>query len=176
MSSPPSGLTEGSSFRLNRTHSPNFGRCVAVLSERSASWTPPVVTDSALTGDGIAELWGKVLEHRQRLTATGEFAARWRQQQVKWMWSMLEQRVFARLHADRSLKAKLKQIESAVADGRLSPALAVERTPGYWGCDVATVSHINALRDDGLQGHAADFNLSTYAGRKLFTAPEYLRP
>jgi LAO/AO transport system kinase len=73
------------------------------------------------------------LEHRQRLTATGEFAARRRQQRVKWMWSMPEQRVVARLHADRSLKAKLKQIESAVADGRLSPALAVERTAGLLG-------------------------------------------
>jgi len=104
-----------------------------ILTPRSASWAPPVVTYSALTGDGIAELWGKVLEHRQRLTATGEFAARRREQQVKWMWNMLEQRVFARLHADRSLKAKLRQIENAVADGRLSPALAVEQAAALLG-------------------------------------------
>jgi len=104
-----------------------------ILTPRSVSWAPPVVTYSALTGDGIAELWGKVLEHRQRLTATGEFAARRREQQVKWMWNMLEQRVFARLHADRSLKAKLRQIENAVADGRLSPALAVEQAAALLG-------------------------------------------
>jgi GTPase len=99
-----------------------------ILNPRSASWTPPVVNYSALTGRGIAELWGKILEHRERLTASGEFAARRREQQVKWMWTMLEQRLFARLHADRSIKAKLKQIETAVAEGRLSPALAVEQT------------------------------------------------
>jgi GTPase len=104
-----------------------------ILKARSGSWAPPVITYSALTGGGIAELWGKVLEHRQRLTASGEFAARRREQQVKWMWTMLEQRVYARLSADRPTKAKLKQIETAVAEGRLSPALAVEQTARLLG-------------------------------------------
>jgi LAO/AO transport system kinase len=98
-----------------------------ILVPRSADWTPPVITYSALTGDGIGHLWGKILEHRERLTASGEFAARRRAQQVKWMWAMLEQRMLARLSADRTVKAKLKQIETAVAEGRLSPALAVDQ-------------------------------------------------
>ena len=94
---------------------------------RSANWSPPVVTYSALTGDGIAELWEQVPLHRERMTQTGELAARRREQQVKWMWAMLEERVFARLKSDASLRAKLPQIEAAVAEGRLSATLAVEQ-------------------------------------------------
>jgi LAO/AO transport system kinase len=97
-----------------------------ILSPRSAHWTPPVVTYSALTGDGIAELWSTVLKHRERGMATGEFAARRREQQVKWMWAMLEDRLQARLRSDARVRAKLPSLEAAVADGRMSPAVAVD--------------------------------------------------
>ncbi len=97
-----------------------------ILTPRSANWTPSVITCSALTGDGIAELWAQVLAHRERLTQSGEFEARRREQQVKWMWSLIEQRLFARLRSDAGLRARLPQIEAAVAEGRLSPMLAVE--------------------------------------------------
>ena len=101
-----------------------------ILSPRSPNWSPPVVTYSALTGDGIAELWAKVLEHRRRLTASGELAARRGEQQVKWMWAMLEERLFAPLRSDRTLKAALPRIEAEVAAGKLAPAAAVEEIAG----------------------------------------------
>jgi LAO/AO transport system kinase len=87
---------------------------------------PPVVTYSALAETGIAELWDQVLTHRERLTASGEMAARRRDQQVKWMWSMLEERLFAKLRTDPAVRAKLPRIETAVAEGKLSPVVAVE--------------------------------------------------
>ena len=49
-----------------------------------------------------------------------------REQQVKWMWAMLEDRFHLRLKTDTRLKARLPAIEKAVADGTLAPALAVE--------------------------------------------------
>jgi LAO/AO transport system kinase len=98
-----------------------------ILTPRSEHWQPPVETYSALTGTGIAELWQKVLDHRIAMIASGEFAERRRQQQVKWMWTMLEQRLMARLRADPAIRAKVKQTEVLVADGRISPALAAEQ-------------------------------------------------
>jgi LAO/AO transport system kinase len=79
-----------------------------------------------MTGDGIAELWSTVLRHRERGMSTGEFAARRREQQVKWMWAMLEDRLQARLRSDARVRAKLPSLEAAVADGRMSPAVAVD--------------------------------------------------
>ena len=79
-----------------------------------------------MTGDGIAELWAKVSEHRERMNAAGALAARRREQQVKWMWSMLEERVMVRLKSDPTLRARLPKIEAAVAAGRTSPAIAVD--------------------------------------------------
>jgi LAO/AO transport system kinase len=97
-----------------------------ILTPRSPTWTPPVVTYSALTGDGIATLWQSVLDHRKQLVASGEFAARRREQQVKWMWAMLEDRFRLRLKTDAKLRTRLPALEKSVADGTLSPALAVD--------------------------------------------------
>jgi LAO/AO transport system kinase len=97
-----------------------------ILSPRSPNWSPPVVTYSALTGAGIAELWTTILQHREQAGATGEFATRRREQQVKWMWAMLEDRLHARLKTDAAVRAKLPRIEAAVAEGKMSPAIAVD--------------------------------------------------
>src|ERR1700681_3085232 len=98
-----------------------------ILTPRSEHWHPPVLTYSALIGTGIGELWQKIIDHRTAMKASGEFAARRRQQQVKWMWSMLEQRMLARLRADPAIRSGVKQIEAEVADGRITPALAAEQ-------------------------------------------------
>ena len=104
-----------------------------ILSPRSPNWSPPVVTYSALTGDGIAALWAAVLDHREKLTASGELATRRGEQQVKWMWSMLEERLLAPLRSDRTLKAALPRIEAEVAAGRLAANAAVEEIADILG-------------------------------------------
>jgi len=117
---------DGDNVKRAKAAAGEYRAALHILTPRSPNWMPPVVTYSALTGDGIAALWREVLAHRQQLSAVGEFAARRRAQQVKWMWSMLEDRLHQRLKTDARLKARLPAIEKAVADGTLSPALAVE--------------------------------------------------
>ena len=99
-----------------------YGAALHILSPRSPTWSPPIMTCSALTGEGIEALWEHILDHRQRITASGELAARRGEQQVKWMWTMLEERMFAPLRTDRALKAALPRIEADVAAGRVAPA------------------------------------------------------
>jgi LAO/AO transport system kinase len=109
--------------RANRAAA-DYRGALHILNPRSEHWHPPVVTYSALTGTGIAALWQKILDHRTAMNASGDFAARRREQQVKWMWSMLEQRMLSRLRADATTRARVKKIENEVADGRLTPAVA----------------------------------------------------
>ncbi|MDE2578710.1 MAG: methylmalonyl Co-A mutase-associated GTPase MeaB [Hyphomicrobiales bacterium] len=97
-----------------------------ILQPASRNWSPPVVLVSGLANEGLGAMWEKVLEHRRRMVASGEFAARRRDQQVKWMWSMLEERLLARLKSDARVRDRLPQLERAVADGALAPTLAVD--------------------------------------------------
>jgi LAO/AO transport system kinase len=118
---------DGDNIRRARAAASEYRAALHILTPRSPSWPVPVITYSAATGDGIAELWGHVLDHKSRLSQSGELAARRRDQQVKWMWSMFEDRLRGRLSSDPKLKAELPHIETEVAAGRLSPSLAVDR-------------------------------------------------
>ncbi|HTO66304.1 MAG TPA: methylmalonyl Co-A mutase-associated GTPase MeaB [Bradyrhizobium sp.] len=117
---------DGDNIKRANIAAGDYRGALHILSPRSQHWQPPVVTYSALTGAGIAELWQKVLDHRAAMTASGEFASRRREQQVKWMWSMLESRMMARLRSDAAIRARVKKIEGEVAEGRIAPALAAE--------------------------------------------------
>lgn len=118
---------DGDNLQRANITAADYRGALHILAPRSEHWHPPVETYSALTGDGIAKLWQKVLEHRTAMNASGEFAARRRGQQVKWMWSMLEQRMLARLRSEASVRSRVKKIEAEVADGHLTPALAAEQ-------------------------------------------------
>ncbi len=118
--------------RANRAAA-DFRSALHILQPRTPTWSPPVVTFSALTGNGIDGLWAKVLEHKAKMTASGELAEIRREQQVKWMWTMLEERLSARLRSDPAIRARLRQAETAVAAGRLAPTLAVEEIAALLG-------------------------------------------
>jgi LAO/AO transport system kinase len=128
---------------VNKADGDNVGRASAaaaeyraalhILTPRSPAWMPPVVTYSGLTGNGLEDLWNQVLEHRKTMTASGDIASRRRTQQVKWMWTIFEERLRAHLKSDPTLKAQLPKIEAAVAAGDLSPALAVEQIAAALG-------------------------------------------
>jgi LAO/AO transport system kinase len=118
---------DGDNLKRANHAAADYRSALQILSPRSEHWHPPVITYSALTGTGVGELWQKILDHRTAMQASGEFARRRREQQVKWMWSMLEQRMLARLRADASVRAKVRKIEAEVADGRVTPSLAAEQ-------------------------------------------------
>ena len=118
---------DGDNIKRANLAAAEYRGALHILSPRSEHWHPPVLTYSALTGTGMDTLWQKILDHRTAMNASGEFAARRREQQVKWMWSMLEQRMMARLRADPAIRAKVKKTEAEVADGRITPAVAAEQ-------------------------------------------------
>jgi LAO/AO transport system kinase len=121
---------DGDNIARAKLAASQFSAVLHILSPRSSNWSPPVVTCSAATGKGIETLWSHILDHRKRLTQSDELAARRGEQQVKWMWTMLEERLFEPLRSDRALKSALPRIEGDVAAGRLAPASAAEKIAG----------------------------------------------
>ena len=117
---------DGDNIARAKLAAADYRAALHILAPRSPSWSPPVTTYSALTGEGIAQLWAQVLAHKEKMTASGELAERRREQQVKWMWTMLEERLTARLRSDPAVRAKVRHAEAQVAAGKLAPTLAVE--------------------------------------------------
>jgi LAO/AO transport system kinase len=100
---------------------------IRLLYPRETLWRPPVLTMSALEGNGLTELWETVLKHRRVLTDAGEFDARRRAQQVDWTWSMVRDTVLDRVLSNPAVKEIKADVERRVLAGELTPALAAQR-------------------------------------------------
>ncbi|MCZ0737044.1 methylmalonyl Co-A mutase-associated GTPase MeaB [Phreatobacter sp. AB_2022a] len=104
-----------------------------IMAPRSRVWSPPVLTISGLANEGLDALWQQIEAYRAKMEASGDFAARRRSQGVKWMWTMLQERVTDRLKRDPALKARLPALEAEVASGRVAPMVAVEEIAAALG-------------------------------------------
>jgi len=98
---------------------------LGIITPSSSAWVPPVLTISAQANLGLHEMWAKVLEHRERMMAVGEFQARRGAQAVDWMHDLLQQRLLAALQADPAVAARMMELENEVRAGLRTPALAV---------------------------------------------------
>jgi LAO/AO transport system kinase len=90
-------------------------------------WEVPVLTCSAANGARVDEVWGKVVDHQDRLDSSGELTERRRRQQVRWMWTMVTDRLRARLRDHPEVRSLAPELERAVLDGELTPALGADR-------------------------------------------------
>jgi LAO/AO transport system kinase len=103
-----------------------YRAALQILTPQSATWSPPVLTVSGQNNGGLDALWAKIAEHRQKMTATGEFALRRQRQAVAWMHDMLNDRVMASFKANPRVAQRLPVLEEEVRAGRLVPTLAVD--------------------------------------------------
>jgi len=93
----------------------------------SPLWSPPVLTCAGLTGAGVNELWEKVEDHRGVLSKAGELEERREQQNVRWMWSMLDDRLNDGLRSHPSVRTLLPKLEAQVRAGTTTPVSAVDQ-------------------------------------------------
>jgi LAO/AO transport system kinase len=104
-----------------------YRNALQLLHPRSADWKVAVHTCSARTGTGIAEAWQSVLAYRDTLLASGEFAVRRAAQACAWMWSEVNDSLYAALREDPAVRQAIPGLEAAVAAGRLPPNAAARQ-------------------------------------------------
>jgi LAO/AO transport system kinase len=110
-----------------------YSMALHMMAPASTNWTPPVVTCAGLTGEGLDTLWGQIELHRRLLTDSGELADRREEQRVRWMWSMLDDRLMSALRANSDVSALLPDLERQVKAETTTPVLAVEQLMAAFG-------------------------------------------
>ena len=121
---------EGDGLARARAAAAEYRAALHIMAPSSPNWSPPVLTVSGLANIGLDDLWAKIMDYRARLTATGEIEAKRRRQQGRWMWTMIEERLLARVHTDPKVRARIPAIEASVSAGTLSPTLGGRGDPG----------------------------------------------
>lgn len=83
-------------------------------------WTPQVLTCSALSGKNIADIWQLVIDY-QRFTQDNNFFYDNRKEQSRyWLHETIDQSLKQKFYGTPSVLSRLKDIEQAVLEGKIS--------------------------------------------------------
>ena len=93
---------------------------------REGDWVPPVVTASGLNDVGVDDVWQRVLDHREHLTADGLTRKR-AEQQLDFTWALVRDELDQRLRHSPSVRAIRDEVRAAVLAGELAAPLAADR-------------------------------------------------
>ncbi|MEM1177542.1 MAG: methylmalonyl Co-A mutase-associated GTPase MeaB [Acidobacteriota bacterium] len=85
---------------------------------------PPVLVCSSHKGTGLDAVWGALRDHRSHLEVDGGLAKLRRQQDLRWMWALLEEGLMDRFRRHPETAAALPGLESAVVEGETTPSQA----------------------------------------------------
>jgi LAO/AO transport system kinase len=124
---------DGDNVKRAQSTAADYQHAMRIITPASPTWQPPVVSVSALENRGLDDVWAKIETHRTATTASGEWAAKRRAQQIKWLWAMVDDKLLTRLKTDAKVKKLIPPLEAEVGDGRLPPALAVEKLLSAFG-------------------------------------------
>lgn len=98
-----------------------------LLTPGTPTWSPPVLTCSALEMTGVNTVWETVLNHRRKMTASGELADRRREQALDWMMYLVKEGLEHWFYQSPNVRERLPQLQEAVAQGQTSPTVAADR-------------------------------------------------
>ena len=109
-----------------------YRHALALLRPANSAWRVPVLSCSALTGDGIARVWDTVGEYRTALAPSGALERRRAEQARAWMWDEIREGLLSAFTGDPAVRAELAALETGVAGGTVAPAAAARRLLGLF--------------------------------------------
>ncbi|MEM6795575.1 MAG: methylmalonyl Co-A mutase-associated GTPase MeaB [Acidobacteriota bacterium] len=80
---------------------------------------PRVLTCSSSTGEGLDKVWQSLEEHRRQLAP--DLEAQRRRQDLRWMWSMLDESLERSFREDPRVASRLPELERLVSEGAATP-------------------------------------------------------
>jgi len=105
----------------------DYQSAMTLLSSTNAGWTPPVMTCSALTGQGIPAIWEQIGLHQEHVQETGDWEKRRSRQQIRWMWALVEDQLIHNLKEKPEIASVVLETEEKILNNGLSPFEAAER-------------------------------------------------
>ncbi|BBO76305.1 ATPase/protein kinase [Desulfosarcina widdelii] len=104
----------------------SYEMALHLLNPATPTWSPPVLTCSALTLAGVDTIWETIKDYRSKMSATGELEEKRRRQALAWMWSRIEDGLKDRFFDHPAVGERLREIEASVERGDLSPTMGAE--------------------------------------------------
>lgn len=118
---------DGDNILRAKTARKEYETALHMLMPNSPNWSPPVLTCSALEHTGIDKIWETILDHRTKLTASGEIARKRQTQALDWLYSLLDEGLKQWFYTNPQVKAELTQFVDQIEKHEISPTDAADK-------------------------------------------------
>jgi LAO/AO transport system kinase len=111
----------------------DYRAALHILTPAWPDWTPPVLTASGLKNQGVDTLWAQVIRHAEVMTGNGARQRRRAEQNARWMWSMILDRLDTAFRHAPAVSGLAPDLEAQVRDGLLPASVAADRLLAAFG-------------------------------------------
>jgi LAO/AO transport system kinase len=117
---------DGDNKMRARAAKAEYNRALHYLAPATEGWQTRAYTCSALTGEGIDEIWQVIEDFRRKTMASGVLENRRRTQTLDWVYSMVEEHLRQSFFEHAGVKRIRADVERAVIEGHMPPTVAVQ--------------------------------------------------
>ncbi len=104
-----------------------YENALNLFTSSSQLWKPVVITCSATEFSGISEIWKIVLKHQKILEEQGQISGKRQQQDLDWMWTLVEDGLKEMFYKSSTTQEVLQEITHAVEQGNISATTAASK-------------------------------------------------
>ncbi|MCC9016720.1 MULTISPECIES: methylmalonyl Co-A mutase-associated GTPase MeaB [Flavobacterium] len=103
-----------------------FNRALHLFPPKKSNWQPKVTTCSAITKEGISEIWNTISDYTETTGSTGFFQERRKEQNQFWMMETIDEHLKSNFYNHPEIIGQLLQIKKAVQNDEISPFAAAQ--------------------------------------------------
>jgi len=104
-----------------------FNRALHLFPPKKSNWLPQVTTCSAITKDGISEIWNTISSYFEMTNKTGFFLEKRKEQNHFWMMETINDQLKLNFYNQPEIIPQLEQNKKAVQNDEISPFAAASR-------------------------------------------------
>jgi len=115
---------DGDNIKRAKLAKTEFNRALHLFPAKSSGWQPKVTTCSAITHEGIAEVWEQMESYFAQVKENGFFENRRQEQNAYWLIATVNEQLLGRFYNDPAIALLLEENKKAVQTNALSPFAA----------------------------------------------------
>ena len=104
----------------------DYDRMLHYIRPATEKWKTQAYTCSAVTKDGLDELWEVIQEFAEQGKENGVFLKRRQEQSLRWVRDMIDEHLHNLFFNNVVIQGRMGEVENAVLDGEMSESQAVE--------------------------------------------------
>lgn len=118
---------EGDNLDAAKRAMQEYKNALSLFPPAPSKWKTPVVTCSALNGDGLDDVKEKIGDYLEHIKESSYFKKQRREQSAWWMHETIREKLTTEFYNDTSIKEKISEIEEKVNTGEISSFAAAEK-------------------------------------------------